>query len=195
LPTGKVLLFSNESGDERTVTDAPRGQGNVWSHQNTQYIIFDPVSNSTSPVMYNNTGTELFCSGHAFDSSGNLIISGGHNGQDLSKDIYGVRKYAHRFYGVSDANKYDPFTQAWSRLPSMNGKRWYPTNIELPSGEIATVAGSHVNWADIQVPEVWNGSSWRRLDSANYTSNHIMQEIASPFLKPTQDIYITLNYM
>ena len=93
----------------------------------------------------------LFCGGHAFLPDGRLLVAGGH--------ISAGR-------GLPNTNLFDPATGAWQALPAMANGRWYPTNTTLPNGEIVTIAGTDETGANVPVPEVWDGSAWRRLTSA-----------------------------
>jgi hypothetical protein len=45
--------------------------------------------------------------------------------------------------------------------------RYYPTTTTLPNGDILAVSGHDTTKAVVTIPEVWNGSSWRRLTTAS----------------------------
>lgn len=94
----------------------------------------------------------IFCSGHTFLSDGRLLVNGGHIDD-------------HK--GLPDANLFDPATNTWSTRPSMARGRWYPTTTTLANGEAVTIAGRDQNMANVAIPEVWTGSSWRKLTSAS----------------------------
>ena len=110
--------------------------------------VWDPAANTFTvhPV-----GSNLFCSGHAMTSAGQLFVAGGHISD------------AH---GLPDANTYNPKTATWTSLPPMSFGRWYPTVTELQSGQLVVVAGKDQNGVTVTVPEVWNGTSWRQLTGA-----------------------------
>jgi hypothetical protein len=93
----------------------------------------------------------IFCAGHAFLSDGKLLVNGGHISDQ---------------HGIPDANLFDPGTMTWSTRPSMAYGRWYPTTTTLANGQALTLAGTDQSGAQVQIPEVWNGSSWRQLTSA-----------------------------
>ncbi len=40
------------------------------------------------------------------------------------------------FYGSPSALLFDPITEKWVKIPSMNNGRWYPTVLTLGSGRI-----------------------------------------------------------
>jgi galactose oxidase len=97
-------------------------------------------------------GYDLFCSGHAFLPDGRLFVTGGHRANG---------------FGLASASIYDPFTNAWTRQPSMNAGRWYPTNTVLPNGDVLVIAGLADNTYNT-LPQVWQAASgtWRSLTSA-----------------------------
>src|SRR6266480_5755496 len=92
LPTGKVLW---------------------WSSWASGYYpqVWNPLTNANTSAPQ--SGSNLFCSGHAFLANGQLFIAGGN-----------VANYM----GLPNAYTYDPGYNAWTRLPDMNQGRWYPTN-------------------------------------------------------------------
>ena len=95
----------------------------------------------------------VFCSGHSFLPDGRLLVAGGH--------ITGN-------HGLPMGAIFDPSTASWSTtLVSMAQGRWYPTTTLLPTGEMLVVAGSDENAVMVTVPEIWNGSEWRRLTTAS----------------------------
>ena len=94
----------------------------------------------------------LFCSGHAFLSDGRLLVTGGH----LSDD-----------HGLPDANIFDAATRGWTTVAPMSRGRWYPTSTTLPDGEVLTLAGRDEDGAEVDIPEVWTGGSWRPLPGAS----------------------------
>jgi hypothetical protein len=94
---------------------------------------------------------ELFCSGHNFLSDGRLMVTGGH-----SMGTSGIPRTA----------IFDPATATWTITGSMAQGRYYPTTTVLPDGEVLAVAGSDENRNDVSIPEIGNGSTWRRLTTA-----------------------------
>ncbi|MFP2926151.1 galactose oxidase-like domain-containing protein [Pyxidicoccus sp. 3LG] len=87
-------------------------------------LVWDPVSGvmGAAPVPDYN----IFCAGHSFLADGRLLVTGGH-------------KESH--YGFADTSIYDFATDSWFRGPDMNDKRWYPTNVTLPNGDVAILSG------------------------------------------------------
>jgi hypothetical protein len=93
----------------------------------------------------------IFCSGHTFLPDGRLLIAGG--------TISGTQ-------GDARAAIFDPLTDAWSATGSMAQGRYYPTTTVLPNGEILAISGSDETSTAVTIPEIGNGSSWRRLTGA-----------------------------
>src|SRR2546428_12021988 len=94
----------------------------------------------------------VFCAGHDFLPAGRLLVAGGH-----IRDVH----------GLPNTNVFDPAPGAWQALPAMAQGRWYPTNTTLPNGEVVTIAGTDSAGVNVPVPEVWDGTAWRRLTSAS----------------------------
>jgi hypothetical protein len=69
--------------------------------------------------------------------------------------------------GLPNTNIFDYLAGTWLVGPAMAQGRWYPTNTTLPNGEMITISGEDANGVTVPVPEIWNGSSWRRLTTAS----------------------------
>lgn len=67
----------------------------------------------------------LFCAGHAFLSTGQLLAVGGHT-QDTLKELH----------------SFDPATQTWTHRGTMPNGRWYPTVTALPDGRMLILSGT-----------------------------------------------------
>jgi galactose oxidase len=96
----------------------------------------------------------MFCSGHTFLPDGRLLVTGGNINHD---------------HGLPYVNILDPTTRTLTRVTSMAQGRWYPTSTTLANGEVLTVGGADENARMVGVPEVWDGTTWRQLSSANLT--------------------------
>src|SRR5205807_6939579 len=94
----------------------------------------------------------LFCAGHDFLPDGRLLVAGGHITDG---------------HGLPNTNLFDPVTHSWQVGPPMAVGRWYPTNTTLPDGEMLTVGGTDENMTIDTIPEVWDGTHWRQLSTAN----------------------------
>jgi galactose oxidase len=125
----------------------PNGKVLSWGRIGDPQV-WDPVSGqfTASP-----SSTMVFCSGHTFLPDGRLLVAGGHLDDRR---------------GLPDVNIFDAVLQTWQAAPRMRWARWYPTTTTLPDGELITLGGSDENGAQVAVPEVWSGDSWRALQGA-----------------------------
>jgi galactose oxidase len=125
----------------------PDGRVLSWGRQGTP-LLYDPSLGTFDEVP---SSTHVFCGGHAFLSDGRLLVSGGHLDDRR---------------GLPDANLFDHTTQSWIPIQKMSYARWYPTNTTLANGEMLILAGTDEAGRDVEIPEVWDGSSWRALTGA-----------------------------
>ncbi|MBN3907209.1 MAG: DUF1929 domain-containing protein [Nostoc sp. NMS1] len=135
LRTGKIFLFC--------------GSGNDPARLNTPYnsVVWD-VNKGTftyqaPPLDSNNQPIDLFCAGHSFRSEGLLMVAGG----TLRYDP---------FYGSPSALLFDPITEKWVKIPSMNNGRWYPTVLTLGSGRIFALSGLDKDGNLNRQPEIYS---------------------------------------
>jgi len=112
--------------------------------------VWDPATGTFTAVP---SPSLLFCAGHDFLPDGRLFVTGGHIDDLL---------------GMPNANVFDPVTKTWEALPAMAAGRWYPTNTTLPNGDVLVLAGTDTAGANVLIPEVWNGTSWRQLTGASF---------------------------
>jgi hypothetical protein len=124
--------------------------------------VWDPAAGQFVEVP---SSTMVFCSGHSFLPDGRLLVTGGHLDDQR---------------GLRDANLFDAATQAWTPVDPMTRARWYPTSTTLASGEVLTLAGTDESGAEVSVPEVWTGSSWRPLTGANRTLPYYPRTFVAP---------------
>lgn len=120
----------------------------TWGHYGDPQV-WDPATRTFTAVP---APSLIFCAGHDFLADGRLLVAGGH-----ISDVH----------GLPTTNVFDPATETWQALPPMAAGRWYPTNTTLPNGEVVTMAGTDELGANVPIPEVWNGSSWRQLTTAS----------------------------
>jgi galactose oxidase len=139
----------------------PSGQVLSWGRQGAPQV-YDPATTTFREVP---SATNVFCAGHTFLSDGRLLVTGGHQGDRR---------------GVRDANLFDHGTHSWFSVPQMSYARWYPTNTTLPNGEVLSLAGTNEEGEDVETPEVWNGSSWRRLTGARRALPYYPRTFVAP---------------
>src|SRR3989449_7928069 len=107
----------------------------------------------------------LFCAGHALLPDGRLLVAGGHMGNGL---------------GLRNTNVFDAGTGSWQAGAAMAQGRWYPTNTTLPSGEVVTIGGTDESGTYVTIPEVWDGTSWRRLTTADLQVSYYPRTFVAP---------------
>ena len=120
----------------------------TWGHNGVPQV-WDPA---TGRFTAEPSPSLLFCAGHQFLPDGRLFVVGGHITNN---------------HGLPNSNIFDPATSSWEVGPPMAQGRWYPTATTLPNGDVLVLAGTDEAGAIASVPEVWNGSGWRRLTSAS----------------------------
>lgn len=126
----------------------PNGRVLSWGLQGEPQI-WDPETGNFTAVP---APSLLFCAGHDFLADGRLFVVGGHLDYD---------------HGLPNTNVFDAATGSWQVAPPMAQGRWYPTTMVLEDGQMLAVGGRDEGGAVVTVPEVWNGTSWRRLTTAS----------------------------
>ena len=124
--------------------------------------VWDPATGAFTAVP---SPALLYCAGHNFLPDGRLLVAGGHISDD---------------HGLPDANLFDAATGSWQVGPHMARGRWYPTNTTLPDGEMVTIAGRDENGAVVTIPEVWDGTGWRRLTTASLALPYYPRTFVAP---------------
>ena len=125
----------------------PSGRVLSWGRLGPPQV-YDPGTGTFREVP---SSTMVFCSGHTFLPDGRLLVSGGHLDDRR---------------GLPDANVFDDVAQSWLPAQPMSQARWYPTNTTLANGEILALAGTDESGDEVEIPEVWDGASWRALPGA-----------------------------
>jgi hypothetical protein len=162
-----------------TANVMPNGRVLFWPAWDTgaQVQLWDPPSDSVSAGT--SPSFDPFCAGQVFMADGRLFVTGGHvpGGGVGSGDT-----------GLTEASYYDPASNSWQTLPTMNAGRWYPTNTILGSGDVLTTSG-HINTAsgNNPLPQVWQAASgtWRNLTSAQ----QVMDTYPFMFLAPNGKVF------
>jgi hypothetical protein len=128
----------------------PTGKVLLWGDRGDAQM-WDPANPgagfTTIPKTY-----RIFCSGHTFLPDGRLLVTGG--------TITGTK-------GDPRAVIFNPGSGTWSSTGSMAQGRYYPTTTVLSDGEVLAVSGSDESGTVVTIPEIGNGSTWRRLTGAS----------------------------
>jgi hypothetical protein len=153
LPNGLVLMWGRR--------DKPMASLDV--HECTPFL-WNPVSggitNTPQPKLANGSTVNLFCSGHAFLADGRLLVVGGHLADSD---------------GLNQATLYDWTTNTWIPTAPMTTptgeqvRRWYPTAITLPNGNVLVLSGSYVDPARpkgrqvlvVDLLQMWENGTWK----------------------------------
>jgi hypothetical protein len=138
----------------------PSGQVLMWDaadFTSAPPILFDPITGTY--VDRPGVSTDLFCVGHAMLADGRLMTVGG----DTRDTGLGVR----------DVNLYDSQTNAWSALPPMANRRWYPTATTLADGRVFVLSGYDDCFGPsclVGRPEIFTPgpNTWASMPSADY---------------------------
>ena len=129
--------------------------GKVFFYQDgSTPTVWDYVNNTFRNVP---VSPNLFCSGAALLPDGRVFVAGGYgsSGSDI---------------GIANAEIFDPATNAWTTVPKMTYKRWYPTVTTLADGRVLVTAGwqttAHTNAG---ISEIYDPAtnSWSQLTNAN----------------------------
>ena len=138
LNTGKVFFFAG-SGNDPSNTSEPQGSAVLDLSTGT-------FSRPTTPVDDTGKPLDIFCAGQSFLPDGKLMVAGGTVQYDP-------------FYGSTLALLFDPSTETWIKVASMNLGRWYPTLVTLGNGQILALSGFDVNSFITTNPEIYSDSS------------------------------------
>ncbi len=139
LHTGKVLLVSG-SGNNQNDFNAGTFTTSLW----------DPTTDTFQSVA---TPWDAFCAGHAFLPDGELLVAGGNT-------AYPGPNTNNANAGSTKAYVFNPATSSYEARPNMATARWYPTVVELGSGNLFTVAGLDEKGLRTNTSQIFNGSTW-----------------------------------
>ena len=162
LPDGKVLAWGGRMDVGPTPTASPLSTPNRSIVQ-----VWDPAASCPGCVTQTILGPEfenIYCSGHSFLPDGKLLVSGGTPVVAQSGTGYQ--------YGINKAALFNYSTGAWTQLPNMNYRRWYPTNITLPTGGVLVWGGFNEESIPDYQPQVLEKQSdgnyaWRNVNLRN----------------------------
>jgi uncharacterized repeat protein (TIGR01451 family) len=120
----------------------------VWDSSNPAQI-WNPAGDGFAKVQTRTTNS-LFCAGHTYLPDGRLFVAGGH--------VTGTPPSI----GSPDINIFDPLTNSWTRGPTMNAGRWYPSTTTLPNGDVLILSGNTTNQSFDKLPQVWQANGQLR---------------------------------
>ena len=122
LKTGKVLIIAGSGNNQKD-----------FDTNSFKSVLWNPKDNSFKTV---DTPWDAFCSGHAFLPDGKLLVAGGTGSyEDLTikpKKDYG---------GLKKSYIFNPETEKYDKVDSMDFARWYPTLVSLPNGDVLASSG------------------------------------------------------
>ncbi len=139
LHTGKVLLVAG-SGNSTGDFNAGTFTTSLW----------DPDTDTFESVA---TPWDAFCAGHAFLADGKLLVAGG-------TSAYPGPATNNANAGTAKAYVFDPATSTYQARPDMDVARWYPTVVQLGSGNLFTVAGLGADGLRTNTSQIFDGTSW-----------------------------------
>jgi hypothetical protein len=147
LSTGKVLMFTRPAGDSVGPTPA---------------VLLDPVANTVTRLDFP-IPVAIVCAAHTEQTDGRVLIAGG---RDDALDPLDA--------GITNTTFFNSITQGFAQGGHMAYPRWYPSTVELASGETMVVSGNDYSGVNIsRVAEIYNPATkaWTSLPaSANFPS-------------------------
>ncbi|MEM7336916.1 MAG: hypothetical protein AAF490_32885, partial [Chloroflexota bacterium] len=109
----------------------------------TYSSIWDPVNETFTDA--NHSTHNMFCAHNVMLEDGTVFANGG---RDTTEYV----------------STFDYQTGTWTQIESMDQKRWYPTTVALPSGQVFTALGDGAT----EHPEVWTpGSGWSEMSGVD----------------------------
>lgn len=198
LPDGRVMTFHGLDPVGKGQSDNYRDYS---KHASSQVFVWTPgtPTDAQSQARYDNTRTDLFCTGYVLAANGKLYLAGGNLGYDYSASggEYGFAA------GHTHTNIFDPSTNTWSAGPDMTQGRWYPSVITLPNEEMLIIGGNadshNGNGIDDDknyIPDVWNPftNTLRRLTGASSFGKGIEHFYPWVHVAPNGQVFLTGSY-
>ncbi len=133
LNTGKVLMWGILQG----APDPPP----LW----TPAKLYDPIANTITDVS-SIFPADMVCAGQSILPNGNVIVAGG----TIVPTITGGG-------GLVNTGLFNPASETWSQSGPMINPRWYPTTVELGSGQILVLSGhNQTGTVSVEQMETYN---------------------------------------
>jgi len=145
LPTGKVLIFAFPFYPSTNPPSPTPVAGDAWVWDPAIDPNPDPNADPTTDPAFHHvlppydpeTGgpASLFCAGLSMLPNGDVFVTGG--------TLYFADANRSQALGLKRAYTFNPWTETWIQQPDMLHGRWYPSQVELPDGRVAVLAGSN----------------------------------------------------
>ncbi len=139
------------------------GSPNVYD-----YDLWSPaagVAETSHNTFASDQGVFSFCNASIImPDNGNILLPGGQKLGNNNNE------------GVADVPIYNTETGGLYRAPDMANRRWYPTTVTLPNGEILVAGGRDVAGVGSTTPEIYSPQTneWRSLFGANMSGLHLL---------------------
>jgi hypothetical protein len=117
------------------------------------------------------THRNLFCAGHSVLADGRVLITGG-------------TEEGHRiFAGTPETTFFDPLLGRFLRGPLMANKRWYPSNVTLPDGDVLILSGEPEGFVPVAAVERYQAAS-ATIATLPSSADKLMHDYPRAFLLP-----------
>jgi hypothetical protein len=117
LPSGRILSHNATNDD-------------LWPAKSVITQVWDPIKNTLTGVdsRESTLKSELFCTGFTHLADGSLMTTGSEPNKNADTN--------------KNTNRFNFFTQTWSREADTSKFRYYPSVATLPNGDLITFAGT-----------------------------------------------------
>lgn len=147
MPGGSIIYFGGDEYDRNQ-----HDTGNIRHSRLFETSSF-LIRKARSPT------TDVFCCGHAMLADGRLLVAGGTEKFEVTKQTDSDLLHLHHFPGLHDCWLFDAASERWTKTASLVsegftenyhaeghpndalGGRWYPTLMTLENGEVLALAG------------------------------------------------------
>ena len=126
LHTGKVLLCAGSGNNQE-----------YFDEKIYRTVLWDPARNTFQQVY---TPWDVFCAGHTVLTDGRVLFAGGTKKYEILAQDAPDRKQ-HEFQGLKDSYVFDPETESFDKVGSLQHARWYPSLVTMPNGWAVAVSG------------------------------------------------------
>ena len=135
-----------------------------------------------TPSQERGIGGDLFCSDLRNLSDGRLFAVGGTTWENLDASSGLPGGGRPEIWGRDDARIYDPVSGRWTSAEPMHHKRWYPTLVTLPDGELMVAGGvERAIWYWTEDPTYVNETETFDPETGKWTENGPSGEATLPY--------------